>query len=99
MRNRNNRFCSPPSYSSLSVPGDSVVLKPHPPASVLPPSQLPLNSVSTPSQLPLNSVHTPSPNRPSSMPGDSVAQVRRYVSVDISSRMCKFLSVLYCGTD
>ena len=70
-----------------------------PPTSVMPPSCLRHASVLPPSQLPLNSVHTPSQNRPSSMSGDSVAQVRRYMPVDISSRMCKFLSVLYCGTD
>ena len=56
----------------------------------------------TPSCLRPTSVLTPSTLRPKivpPVPGDSVAQVRRYVSVDISSRMCKFLSVLYCGTD
>ena len=56
----------------------------------------------TPSCLRPTSVSTPSTLRPKivpPVPGDSVAQVRRYVSVDISSRMCKFLSVLYCGTD
>ena len=59
--------------------------------SLLPPSYLRLNSLSTPSTL--------RPKIVPPVPGDSVAQVRRYVSVDISSRMCKFLSVLYCGTD
>ena len=66
------------------------------------PSYLRHASVSTPSQLPLNSLSTPSTLRPiivPPVPGDSVAQVRRYMPVDISSRMCKFLSVLYCGTD